>query len=269
MSVFNSVNARILAFVNQKGGVGKTTTVVNVATALAAIGKRVLLVDMDPQGNATTGLGIRRKDIKRSAYDVLAGQAKAYEAAIETKVPGLSVLASSVHLSGAEVELVNAERREYRMKEALHTKLPYDYILIDCPPSLNLLTLNSLVAAHSIIVPMQCEYYALEGLSHLTKTVSRIQKHFNPYLDVHGIVLTMYEEESSLTRMIADDVRKYFGEKVYKTTIPRNVRLSEAPSYGLPALIYDMKCAGAQSYIKLAKEIINRERDVYNQTEVA
>ncbi len=269
MSVFDSVNPRIIAFVNQKGGVGKTTTVVNVATALAAIGKRVLLVDMDPQGNATTGRGIRRIDIKRSVYDVLQGNAKIYEAALKTKVPGLSVVASSVHLSGAEVELVNAERREYRMKEALHTKMPYDYVLIDCPPSLNLLTLNSLVAAHSIIVPMQCEYYALEGLSHLTKTVSRIQKHFNPYLDVHGIVLTMYDESSDLTRLIADDVRKYFGEKVYKTTIPRNVRLSEAPSYGLPALIYDMNCAGARGYIKLAKEIINRERDVYNQTEVA
>lgn len=257
-----STNPRILAVANQKGGVGKTTTAVNLATALGAVGMRVLLVDMDPQGNATTGLGIEKQKLTRSVYDVLFGEAKAYEAAVQTKIPRLSIIPSSVDLSGAEVELVTARGREHRLREALHTAMPYDYVIVDCPPSLNFLTLNALVAAHAIVVPLQCEFYALEGLSQLVKTVKLVQKHFNPQLDIHGVVLTMYDRRNRLTRLVADDVRSYFGEKVYRTTIPRNVRLSEAPSYGLPAIVYDMNCAGAQSYIMLAKEIIGREKEI-------
>ncbi len=269
---------RIFAVANQKGGVGKTTTAVNVATALSALGGRVLLVDMDPQGNATTGLGIRRADIAASVYDVLFAEKTLDEAVKKTKVPRLHVLPSSVHLSGADVELSSAKKREVRMKEALSGDLPYEYIIIDCPPSLNFLTLNALVASQSIIVPLQCEFFALEGISQLTKTIKLVQKHYNPSLEIHGIVFTMYDPRNRLTRLVADDVRKYFGEKVYNTTIPRNVRLSEAPSYGLPAIVYDMKCKGAQGYIKLAREIMAREKEILNsndsnenttQTEVA
>jgi len=188
------------------------------------------------------------------------------EAAVPTKVPGLSVVPSSIHLSGAEIELVTAENREFRMKSALHRSLPYDYVIVDCPPSLNLLTLNALVAVQGLVVPLQCEFYALEGLSHLTKTVQRVRKKFNPGLDIQGVVLTMFDQRNNLSRMVEADVREHFGDKVYKTVIPRNVRLSEAPSYGLPAIVYDMKCAGAQAYIKLAKEIIKREKE-YATTE--
>ncbi|MCB1532235.1 MAG: ParA family protein [Alphaproteobacteria bacterium] len=255
---------RLLAIANQKGGVGKTTTAINMATALCAIGKKVLLVDLDPQGNASTGLGVRRSLIRNSVYDVLFEAVDITEAAVKTKVPGLSVVPSSVHLSGAEIELVTAHNREFRLRAALRKPLPYDYVIIDCPPSLNLLTLNALVAAQSIIVPLQCEFYALEGLSHLSKTVERVRKTFNPELDIHGVVLTMYDSRNNLSRMVEEDVRGHFGDKVYKTVIPRNVRLSEAPSYGLPAIVYDMRCAGAQAYIKLAKEIIRRER-AYNK----
>lgn len=253
---------RILAVANQKGGVGKTTTAINLATALSAVGKSALLLDLDPQGNATTGLGVRRSMIKSSAYDVLFGDAGVHEAAVATKVPRLSVVPSSVHLSGAEIELVTASNREFRLKDALRRPMPYDYVIIDCPPSLSLLTLNALVAAHSILVPLQCEFYALEGLSHLTKTIERVRKSFNPDLDIQGIALTMYDQRNSLTRMVESDVRSHFGDKVYKTVIPRNVRLSEAPSYGLPAIVYDMKCAGAQAYIHLASEVIKRERQL-------
>lgn len=254
-------NPRLLAVANQKGGVGKTTTAINMATALCAIGKKVLLIDLDPQGNASTGLGVRRSLIRNSVYDVLFEAVDIADAAVKTKVPGLSVVPSSVHLSGAEIELVTAENREFRLRAALRRPLPYDYVIIDCPPSLNLLTLNALVAVQSIVVPLQCEFYALEGLSHLTKTVERVRKTFNPELDIHGVVLTMFDSRNNLSRMVEVDVRKYFGDKVYKTVIPRNVRLSEAPSYGLPAIVYDMKCAGAQAYIKLAKELIRRERE--------
>jgi chromosome partitioning protein len=251
---------RLLAIANQKGGVGKTTTAINLATALAAVGKRVLLVDLDPQGNATTGLGVKRSMIRTSSYDVLFGDASVEEAAVGTKVPLLFVVPSSVHLSGAEIELVTASNREYRLKEALRRAMPYDYVILDCPPSLNLLTLNALVAVDSVIVPLQCEFYALEGLSHLTKTVERVKKQYNPELDIQGVVLTMYDQRNNLTAMVENDVRGYFGDKVYKTVIPRNVRLSEAPSYGLPAIVYDMKCAGAKAYIHLASEVIKRER---------
>lgn len=252
---------RLLAVANQKGGVGKTTTAINMATALCAIGKTVLLIDLDPQGNASTGLGVRRSLIRNSVYDVLFEAVDITEAAVKTRVPGLSVVPSSVHLSGAEIELVTAENREFRLRAALRRPLPYDYVIIDCPPSLNLLTLNALVAVESIVVPLQCEFYALEGLSHLSKTVERVRKTFNPGLDIHGIVLTMFDSRNNLSRMVEADVRGHFGDKVYKTVIPRNVRLSEAPSYGLPAIVYDMRCAGAQAYIKLAKEIIRRERE--------
>ena len=253
---------RLLAVANQKGGVGKTTTAINLATALCAVGKKVLLIDLDPQGNASTGLGIKRSLIRASAYDVLFGDAAVQDAAVETKVPKLSIVPSSIHLSGAEIELVTAHNREYRLRDALRRPLPYDYVILDCPPSLNLLTLNAMVAVDSVIVPLQCEFYALEGLSHLTKTVERVRKQFNPRLDIQGVVLTMYDQRNNLTSMVERDVRTYFGDKVYKTVIPRNVRLSEAPSYGLPAIVYDMKCAGAQAYIHLASEVIKRERQI-------
>lgn len=251
---------RIFAVCNQKGGVGKTTTAINLATAMSAVGMRVLLVDLDPQGNASTGLGVRRSSLSKSMYDVLFGEVDIMDVVQETRVPGLSVAPSSIHLSGAEIELVTAERREYRLREAFRTQLPYDYIIMDCPPSLNLLTLNALVATDSVVVPLQCEFYALEGLSHLVKTIERVRKHYNPSLDIHGVLLTMYDKRNNLTAMVAEDVREHFGDKVYKTVIPRNVRVSEAPSYGLPAIVYDMRCPGAQAYIHLASEVLKRER---------
>ncbi len=251
---------KIFAITNQKGGVGKTTTAVNLATAFSALGHRVLLVDIDPQGNAGTGLGLKRANIKSSIYDVLFGRATANEAAMRTKLPRLNIIPSSVHLAGADVELSSVIGREARLKEALeecHNN--YDYIFIDCPPSLNFLTINALVAAQAIIVPLQCEFYALEGLSQLTKTVKLVKKHYNAALDIHGIVLTMYDRRNRITKLVDEDVREYFKNKVYNTTIPRNVRLSEAPSYGLPGIVYDMKSAGAQAYIKLAREILSKD----------
>ncbi|HPF78664.1 MAG TPA: ParA family protein [Alphaproteobacteria bacterium] len=253
---------RILSVANQKGGVGKTTTSVNLATALSAIGQKVLLVDLDPQGNASTGLGIKRAGLRTSTYDVIFEDASVSETVQKTKVPGLDVLPSSIHLSGAEIELVTAPRREYRLQQALRVPMEYDYVIIDCPPSLSLLTLNALVASDSIVVPLQCEFYALEGLSHLVKTIERVQKNFNPRLEIHGVVLTMFDKRNNLSGAVAQDVRKYFGEKVYKSVIPRNVRLSEAPSYGLPAIVYDMSCPGAKAYIALAKEVLKREKEI-------
>lgn len=253
---------RLIGICNQKGGVGKTTTAINLATALAAVGKNVLIIDMDPQGNASTGLGVRRSAIRTSVYDVLFEGADVVEAAVATRVPGLFVVPSSIHLSGAEIELVTSEKRESRLKKALHRTLPYDYVIVDCPPSLNLLTLNTLVAVDSILVPLQCEFYALEGLSHLVKTIERVKKSFNASLDIHGIILTMYDLRNKLSSMVEEDVRGHFGDKVYQTVIPRNVRLSEAPSHGLPAIVYDMKSSGAQAYIKLAREVIQREKAI-------
>ena len=253
---------RIFSIANQKGGVGKTTTAINLSTALAAVGKRVLLVDLDPQGNASTGLGIKRSTIQASAYDVLFGDCHVMDAVVDTRVPRLSLVPSSVHLSGAEIELVTSEDREFRLKRALHESMPFDYVVLDCPPSLNLLTLNALVCTDSIVVPLQCEFYALEGLSHLTKTIERVRKAYNPDLDIHGVVLTMYDQRNNLSGMVANDVRAHFGDKVYKTIIPRNVRVSEAPSHGLPAIVYDMRCPGAQAYIQLAKEILKREKQL-------
>lgn len=252
---------KIFAVANQKGGVGKTTTAINLATAFSALGHKVLLVDIDPQGNAGTGLGLRRSNIQKTIYDVLFDRASASEAAMGTKLPRLKIIPSSVHLAGADVELSSVIGREARLKEALEdVKSEYNYIFIDCPPSLNFLTINALVAAHGIIVPLQCEFYALEGLSQLTKTVGLVKKHYNKNLDIHGIVLTMYDQRNRITKSVDDDVRGYFKDKVYKTTIPRNVRLSEAPSYGLPGIVYDIKSAGAQGYIKLAKEILSKDK---------
>jgi len=261
---------RIFAIANQKGGVGKTTTSINLATSLAAVGKRVLLIDMDAQGNASTGLGIRRSDRDHSSYDLLFGDKSVEDCVIPTKVPRLSIIPSSMHLSGAEIELVTLERREYRMKDALASiGSSYDYVVVDCPPALNLTTLNILVAADAVIVPLQCEFYALEGLAHLTKTIERVRSSFNSELVIHGVVLTMFDTRNRLSTMVANDVRSYFGDKVYNTVIPRNVRVSEAPSYGLPAIVYDMRCAGSQAYIQLAKEVIKREKTITQSQVVA
>jgi chromosome partitioning protein len=254
---------RILAVANQKGGVGKTTTAINLATALAAVGRKVLVFDLDPQGNASTGLGIgwdRRED---GSYRVLIGEATVQQAAVATDVPGLFVVPASVDLSGAELELVDLERREYRLREAFtDADLPYDYILIDCPPALGLLTLNAMVAAHAVLVPLQCEFLALEGLSQLVRTIDRVGAALNPGLNIQGIVLTMFDARNNLSLQVADDVRSYFGDKVYHTAIPRNVRVSEAPSHGKPVLLYDLRCAGAQAYIHLAGELLRREEGV-------
>jgi len=261
---------RIFAIANQKGGVGKTTTSINLATSLAAVGKRVLLIDMDAQGNASTGLGVKRAEREHSSYDLLFGEKTVADCVVGTKVPRLSIIPSSMHLSGAEVELVGAENREFRMKMALETLgTSYDYVIVDCPPALNLTTLNILVAADAVIVPLQCEFYALEGLAHLTKTIERVRSSFNPNLALHGVVLTMFDTRNRLSSMVANDVRSYFGDKVYKAVIPRNVRVSEAPSYGLPAIVYDMRCAGSQAYIQLAKEVLKREKQILSSTKVA
>jgi chromosome partitioning protein len=258
---------RILAVVNQKGGVGKTTTAVNLATAMAACDMKVLIIDLDPQGNASTGLGIPRTARDLDSYAVLSGSATMSEATEECTVPGLWIIPSSTDLSGAEIELVGAEDREYRLREAMVRHLQggtsgYDYILIDCPPSLGLLTLNALVAAHAVLVPLQCEFYALEGLSMLLRTVDRVRRAFNPGLDIQGVVLTMFDVRNNLSEQVAADVREHLGDKVYQTVIPRNVRVSEAPSHGLPVLVYDLRCAGSRAYIHLASEVIKRERDL-------
>ena len=252
--------SRILAVANQKGGVGKTTTAVNLATALAAIHKKVLIIDLDPQGNASTGLGVDRVARQETTYNLLIGDAHIADVITPTMVPGLSVAPSSVDLSGAELELIDAPRREYRLKSVLaEVSNDFDYILIDCPPALGLLTLNAFCAAHSVLVPLQCEFYALEGLSHLVKTVNRIKRAFNSELEIQGVVLTMYDRRNNLSDMVAADVRNHFGDKVYETVIPRNVRVSEAPSYGKPVLLYDWRCAGSQAYIHLASEVLKQE----------
>jgi chromosome partitioning protein len=255
------VGARILAVANQKGGVGKTTTAVNLATALAATLKKVLIIDLDPQGNASTGLGVDRAARQETTYSLLVGDAHIADVITPTMVPGLSVAPSSVDLSGAELELIDVPRREYRLKSVLaEVSSDFDYILIDCPPALGLLTLNAFCAAHSVLVPLQCEFYALEGLSHLVKTVNRIKRAFNPELEIQGVVLTMYDRRNNLSDMVAADVRNHFGDKVYETVIPRNVRVSEAPSFGKPVLLYDWRCAGSQAYIHLASEVLKQER---------
>lgn len=255
------IGTQYISISNQKGGVGKTTTTVNLATGLAAVGKKVLVVDLDPQGNASTGFGIDRADRTQGTYELLFGDCTADQAAVVTKVPNLSVVPSSIHLSGAEIELIDVKNREFCLKEALEAStVPYDYVLFDCPPSLNLLTLNALVASDGVIVPLQCEFYALEGLSHLVKTIERVKETFNPKLELKGVVLTMFDKRNNLSNQVADDVRDFFGEKVYETVIPRNVRISEAPSFGLPAIVYDMACSGSQAYIHLAKEVLKKEK---------
>jgi chromosome partitioning protein len=248
---------------NQKGGVGKTTTTVNLATAMAAVNKRVLVIDMDPQGNASTSLGIDHKHRNTNIYHVLTGDASLDSAITPTAIPNLSVITSGVDLAAAEIELIDLPNRQARLKEALVNQgSGWDFILIDCPPSLGLLTLNALVAADAVMVPLQAEFLALEGISHLVRTIERVKKSFNPTLQIQGIVLTMVDKRNNLSEMVESDVREFFGAKVYTTTIPRNVRISEAPSHGKPVLLYDNACVGSQAYIRLASEIIRREREL-------
>jgi chromosome partitioning protein len=260
---------RILALANQKGGVGKTTTAINLGTALAAIGERVLIVDLDPQGNASTGLGIDRRNRNCSTYDVLIGEAPLRESVVATAVPRLHIAPSTMDLSGLELELGHTQGRAFRLRDAIaalnHNAEPdtdYTYVLIDCPPSLNLLTVNAMAASDAILVPLQCEFFALEGLSQLLQTVEQVRSTLNPNLSIHGIVLTMFDSRNNLSNQVVADVRQFMGSKVYNTMIPRNVRISEAPSYGKPVLVYDLKCVGSEAYLKLATEVIQREREL-------
>jgi chromosome partitioning protein len=258
---------RVLALANQKGGVGKTTTAINLGTALAAIGEKVLVIDLDPQGNASTGLGIDHKSRLLSTYDVLIGQSDLSSAILETAVPQLYIAPSTMDLSGIELEIAQARDRAFRLRNAISAldadpARSFTYVLVDCPPSLNLLTVNAMAAANAILVPLQCEFFALEGLSQLLKTVDQVKSTLNPGLSIHGIVLTMYDARNNLASQVVADVRQFMGEKVYQTIIPRNVRVSEAPSYGKPVLLYDLKCVGSQAYLRLASEIIQREKTV-------
>lgn len=249
-----------IAVANQKGGVGKTTTAINVATAIAATGRRVLIVDLDPQGNSSTGVGVDQNARHRTSYDVLIGACSAADAVVPTAIPRLSLIPSTVDLSGAEVELVEMESRIHRLDNALAAPAmqAYDYIIIDCPPSLGILTMNAMVAAQSLLVPLQCEFFALEGLSQLLNTVERVRAGYNQRLNIIGVVLTMYDKRNRLSEQVAADVRAVLGKIVFETIIPRNVRLSEAPSHGLPALVYDHRCAGSEAYIDLSRELLGR-----------
>ncbi|MBC7799358.1 MAG: ParA family protein [Gemmatimonadaceae bacterium] len=252
---------RTIAVANQKGGVGKTTTAINLATALAALHERVLLIDLDPQGNASTGLGIGRVARGRGVYTALIGRDSIETVTVSTAIPNLQLLPADGDLAGAEIELATAANREYRLQELLGTlRQAYSFVLIDCPPSLGLLTLNALVAADAVLVPLQCEFFALEGISQLMRTVERVRQHLNPRLELQGIVLTMFDRRNNLSELVAADVRNFFGGQVYETVIPRNVRVSEAPSHGKPVMLYDYKSPGAQAYIKLAGEVLRRER---------
>jgi chromosome partitioning protein len=251
--------ARIVAIANQKGGVGKTTTAINLATALATAGHSALVVDLDPQGNASTGLGIERDQRRLTSYELMLGETELAEAVLPTAVPHLSIVPASPDLAGAEFEFMQHQRREFLLRQALRSRLDgWDQVLIDCPPSLNLLTINALVAADAVLVPLQCEFYALEGLSQLMRTIERVQRALNPRLALDGVVLTMYDGRNNLSEQVALDVRGHLGAKVFDTMIPRNVRVSEAPSYGQPVVIYDQRCAGAQAYIQLAGEVLRR-----------
>jgi chromosome partitioning protein len=264
----NQNGPRVLTIANQKGGVGKTTTTINLGTALAAIGETVLIVDLDPQGNASTGLGIDKADREISTYDLLIGEASLADACVKTAVPNLWVAPSTMDLLGIEMEISSDDDRVFKLRDAIANNHQidtnkYTYILVDCPPSLNLLTLNAMAAAQSIMVPLQCEFFALEGLSQLLKTVDQIKQSINPELSIHGIVLTMFDNRNNLASQVVEDVRANMGDKVYDTVIPRNVRISEAPSHGKPALLYDLKCAGSQAYLKLASEVIKREKNLH------
>jgi len=269
VSDVQSNRPRILAVANQKGGVGKTTTAINLGTALAAVGEKVLIIDLDPQGNASTGLGIHRTPQQKSSYHVLIGEAELNDVIVDSGIPNVDCAPSTIDLLGAELELADFERKTYRLSDAIlrmatmgGVARSYSYILVDCPPSLNLLTINSLAAADAILVPLQCEFFALEGLSQLLKTVERVKATLNSRLIIQGVVLTMYDRRNSLSDQVAEDVRAVLGEKVYQTVIPRNVRVSEAPSHGRPVLLYDHNCVGSQAYIKLASEVIRREREL-------
>lgn len=259
-----SHKTRIITVANQKGGVGKTTTAINLATALAAIGEKVLIIDLDPQGNASTGLGIEREQRDHSTYDVLVGEKTVLEAVMPTAVPNLDLVPSTLDLLGFELEIASDPRRVFKLRDALaHADVgKYRYVFCDCPPSFNLLTMNAMGAAQAILVPLQCEFFALEGLSQLLDTVAEVRSTINPGLEIQGVVLTMYDSRNNLAQQVVSDVREYMGDKVYRTLIPRNVRVSEAPSFGKPVILYDLKCLGSQAYIQLASEIIQRERAV-------
>ena len=251
--------ARIVALANQKGGVGKTTTAINLATALAAAGRQVLVIDLDPQGNASTGLGVERQARSVTSYELILGEAELGQVIVATDIPRLSIIPASQDLAGAEFEFAARERREFMLSRAIRSRVRgHDDVLIDCPPSLNLLTINALVAADSVLVPLQCEFYALEGLSQLMRTIERVQRALNPRLELQGVVLTMYDQRNNLCDLVAADVRGHFGAKVFDTVIPRNVRIAEAPSHGKPVLIYDHGCAGSQAYIRPAAEVLRR-----------
>jgi chromosome partitioning protein len=260
---------RVLAIANQKGGVGKTTTAINLGTALASVGESVLIVDLDPQGNASTGLGIKHAARQFTTYDVLLGEATLQSAVLPTAIPRLFIASSTTDLSGFELEMGTTRDRQFRLRNALApftgpqpAESEFTYILLDCPPSLNLLTVNAMAAANAVLVPLQCEFFALEGLSQLLKTVEQVRQALNPGLSIHGIVLTMFDPRNKLSTDVVANVREFMGKKVYDTVIPRNVRISEAPSHGKPVLIYDLKCAGSEAYLKLATEIIKREREL-------
>ena len=254
-----AVRPRIIAIANQKGGVGKTTTTINLATALAAVGKKTLVLDLDPQGNASTGLGIDHASRQRNAYHVLMGDIELSSAMQKCAIPNLTIIPSGEDLAAAEIEIPELDRPQYCLKEACQSLEGFDYVLIDCPPALGMLTINALVSADAVMVPLQCEFFALEGISALVKTIERVRKNFNPILEIQGIVLTMFDKRNNLSDMVANDVREFFGEKVYQTVIPRNVRISEAPSHGKPVLLYDHNCAGSKAYLHLASEVLKRE----------
>ena len=265
MADFSPSTPRIFALANQKGGVGKTTTAVNLATALAAAGQRVLLIDLDPQSNASTGLGVERARPGRGAYAALLGEIRLRETILQNVLPGLDVVPSSADLAGAEIELTQLKEREFRLRACLNAPLraallPYAYVFIDCPPSLGLLTVNALVAADAVLVPLQCEFYALEGISQLVRTIETVRRNLNPRLALQGIVLTMFDKRNNLSELVAADARSVFGDRVYDTVVPRNVRIAEAPSHGKPVLLYDWRSPGAQAYVQLAAELLRRER---------
>lgn len=254
---------KVIAVANRKGGVGKTTTTINIATAMAAIGKKVLVIDLDPQGNATTSMGLNKKECEFSSYDILINSVDAKKTIVQTQIPDFCMIPSKPALAGAEIELIDIEKREFVLRKALQSVIDmFDYVLIDCPPSLNLITINALVASSSVIIPLQCEFLALEGLADLMKNINQIKRVFNSSLKIQGIVLTMYDKRNNLSAMVENDVRQYFGDLVYQTLIPRSVRISEAPSHGKPILIYDFKSVGAQAYISLAKEVLKREKEL-------